>query len=248
MMVMKFTRSSTLGLAACFAISISPVFVSGQSILLTADDFVLLGGTAVTVGGAGPNTYSNGNVGSAASISGFPPATVVNGSTILGGQIVGQALIDLGSARDKLNALVAPPANNLTGQDLGGMTLAPGVYKFDVAAEITLAGTKILTLDAQGKNNVTWVINIGTTLTTAAGAQVQFVNLGSNGGADNGLFWNAGTSITFGASNVIAGNYLAAENITVGTTIPSAGRKQVRATGGSKTRPRRSMESGTHHF
>lgn len=177
---------------------------TAQSVLLTADQFVLLGGTAVTVAGAGPNTYSNGDVGSALSISGFPPATIVNGSALLGGAIVQQALNDLITARNTLNAMIVPPANNLTGQDLGGMTLTPGVYKFNVAAEITLAGTKILTLDAQGKNNVTWVINIGTTLTTAAGAQVKFINLGSNGGSDNGLFWNAGTSITFGASNVVA--------------------------------------------
>ncbi len=226
---MTYKYLPLLPLTALAALLLTPSVVCAQSILLTANDFVLLGGTAVTVGGAGPNTYSNGNVGSDASISGFPPATVVNGSTILGGPIVGQALIDLGSARDKLNALVAPPANNLTGQDLGGMTLAPGVYKYDVAAEITLAGTKILTLDAQGKNNVVWVFNIGTTLTTAAGAQVQFINLGTNGGADNGLFWNAGTSITFGAANVIAGNYLAAENITVGTTIPADGAGSGRA-------------------
>lgn len=216
-------------LLASIALLCVPVPGYAQSLLLSAEDFVLLGGTGVTVGGAGPNIYSNGNVGSAASISGFPPAEVVNGQTILGGPIVGQALIDLGSARDKLNALAVDPANNLTGQDLGGMTLAPGVYKYNVAAEITLAGTKILTLDAQFKNNVTWVINIGTTLTTAAGAQVKFINLGTNGGADNGLFWNAGDSITFGAANVVAGNYLAANNITFGTTIPADGAGSGRA-------------------
>jgi autotransporter-associated beta strand protein len=209
------------------ALLLAPSLSSAQSILLTANDFVLLGGTAVTVAGAGPDVFSNGNVGSAASISGFPPATVVNGSTILGGPVVAQALLDLGTARNGLTAMAT--TTNLTGQDLSGMTLTPGVYKYDVAASITLAGTKTLTLDAQGKNNVVWVFNIGTSLTTAAGAQIQFINLGSNGGKDNGLFWNAGTTITFGATNVIAGNYLAGTDITFGTTVPATGSGSGRA-------------------
>ncbi|MCX6938015.1 MAG: ice-binding family protein, partial [Verrucomicrobia bacterium] len=222
-------RQHSAAYLAALALLCIPVSGYTQSILLSADQFVLLGGTAVTVAGAGPNTFSNGNVGAAVGISGFPPATVVNGSTILGGAIVNQALTDLGSARNGLNALPVIPANNLTGQDLSGMTLTPGVYKFDVAAEITLVGTKTLTLDAQGKNNVVWVINIGTSLTTAAGAKIEFINLGTNGGKDNGLFWNAGTAITFGATNVIAGNYLAGQTISFGTTVPAAGSGSGRA-------------------
>jgi autotransporter-associated beta strand protein len=219
-----------LPLVALAAALFAPPSVHSQSLLLTAKDFVLLGGTSVTVAGAGPDTFSNGNVGAAASISGFPPATVVNGTTIIGGVIVGQALNDLITARNTLSAMVAPPANNLTGVnggDLATQILAPGVYKFDVAASLSLNG--VLTLDAQGKNNVTWVINIGTSLTTGANAQVQFINLGSNGGKDNGLFWNAGSAFTFGATNVIAGNYLAGTDITFGTTVPATGSASGRA-------------------
>ena len=218
---MKTQYSKFLIITALGWLMASPSWLSAQSILLTAEDFVLLGGTAVTVAGPGPNVYSNGNVGAAASIDGFPPAIVVNGTTILGGVIVGQALDDLITARNALNALESPPANNLSGQDLATQILAPGVYTFDVAAELSLNG--VLTLDAQGQNNVTWVINIGTSLTTGANAKIEFINLGTNGGADNGLFWNAGSAITFGATNVIAGNYLAGTDITFGTTIPGEG-------------------------
>lgn len=225
-------RQRSAAYLSALALLCIPVAGYTQSILLSADQFVLLGGTAVTVAGAGPDVFSNGNVGSPLSISGFPPASVVNGTTILGGAVVNQAMLDLGITRNALSALPTIPANNLTGQDLGGMTLAPGVYKYDVAAAITLAGTKILTLDAQGKNNVVWVFNIGTTLTTAAGAQVKFINLGTNGGADNGLFWNAGTAITLGATNIIAGNYIAGTNITFGTTVPSTGSGSGRALAG----------------
>jgi autotransporter-associated beta strand protein len=204
--------------------------VFAQSLLLTAEDFVLLAGTDVTVAGPGPNVFSNGDVGAAASISGFPPAIVENGTTILGGVIVGQALDDLITASNALNAMPSPPANNLTsvnGGDLASQILAPGVYKFDVAASISLNG--VLTLDAQGQNNVVWVINIGTSLTTGENAKVEFINLGSNGGADNGLFWNAGSAITLGATNVIAGNYLAGTDITFGTTVPGTGSGSGRA-------------------
>lgn len=209
---------------------LAPSWLSAQSILLTAEDFVLLAGTAVTVAGPGPNTYSNGDVGAAASISGFPPATVVNGTTILGGVIVGQALDDLITARNGLSALPSPAANNLTnvnGGDLATQILAPGVYTFDVAASLSLNG--VLTLDAQGKNNVTWVINIATSLTTGANAKIEFINLGTNGGMDNGLFWNAGSAITLGATNVIAGNYLAGTDITFGTTVPGEATSSGRA-------------------
>jgi autotransporter-associated beta strand protein len=155
---------------------------------------------------------------------------VENGTTILGGVIVGQALDDLITASNALNAMPSPAANNLTGVnggDLATQILAPGVYKFDVAASISLNG--VLTLDAQGQNNVVWVINIGTSLTTGENAKVEFINLGSNGGADNGLFWNAGSAITLGATNVIAGNYLAGTDITFGTTVPGTGSGSGRA-------------------
>ncbi|AHF90605.1 autotransporter [Opitutaceae bacterium TAV5] len=227
---MNHTSRLSLSLVALAALLLPSHSAQSQSILLSASDFVLLGGTEVTVAGAGPDVFSNGNVGADASISGFPPATVVNGTTITGGMIVGNALNDLITARNALSAMVSPPANNLTGVnggDLATQILTPGVYKFDVAASLSLNG--VLTLDAQGKNNVTWVINIGTALTTGANAQVVFINLGSNGGADNGLFWNAGTAFTFGANNVIAGNYLAGTDITFGTTVPAAGSGSGRA-------------------
>ena len=211
-------------LAILAALLFAPASVSAQSLLLTAEDFVLLAGTAVSIGGAGPTTISNGNVGAAASISGIPPAVIVNGSAITGGVIVGQALNDLITARNALSALASPPANNLSGVNGGNLAtqiLAPGVYTFNTAAAITLNG--VVTLDAQGQNNVNWVFNIGTELTTGANAEVRFINLGSNGGADNGLFWNAGSSITLGGNNIIAGNYLAGTSISFGTTLPGDG-------------------------
>ena len=50
-----------------------------------------------------------------------------------------------------------PVTADLTGQNLGGLTLTPGVYHFDSAAQLT--GT--LDLNAEGNNNAYWVFQIG---------------------------------------------------------------------------------------
>jgi sugar lactone lactonase YvrE len=104
--------------------------------------------------------------------------------------------------------------------DLGGKTLAPGVYTINAAAGQTGA----LTLDAQGKNNVSWVFQIGTALTTSVNSTITVINLGTNGGSDDAIYWNAGSAINIGANNVIAGNYLAGTSISFGSTTSGSGR------------------------
>jgi len=72
-LIMNYEINPYLSALAIAALMLPPQLAQSQSLLLSAEDFVLLCGTAVTIAGAGPNTYSNGNVGSALSISGFPP-------------------------------------------------------------------------------------------------------------------------------------------------------------------------------
>ncbi len=206
-----------------------------QSILLTASNYALLGGTAISVGGPGPNAITNGNVGlwtgATSNITGFPPATVTgttrSGSAAAiiatGALTTGQAMADLQRAH---TGLAGMPSNvNLSNVDLGTVApLSAGVYTFNGAAALTGA----LVLDAQGQNNVAWVFQIGTSLTTAANSTVTFINLGSNGGNDLGLFWNAGAGITIGDNNTTAGNYIA------GTSISFTGITTVLGTGGTR--------------
>jgi len=67
------------------------------------------------------------------------------------------------------NSLAGQPCDvNLSGQDLGGLTLTSGVYCFDSSAQLT--GT--LTLDAQGDPNAVFIFQIGSTLTTASVSRV----------------------------------------------------------------------------
>ena len=60
------------------------------------------------------------------------------------------------------------PTLNLTGMDLGGLTLTKGVYDFTSSAQLT--GNLIL--DFQELNNAFIDFQIGSTLTTASGSSV----------------------------------------------------------------------------
>jgi type VI secretion system secreted protein VgrG len=164
------------------------------------------------------------------SVTGFvdPPANTVvegpgstgliNGPGLVDGTIyishadAQQGQIDNTTAYNGLAAM--PFTTDLTGVDLGGSVLTSGVYHFDTAAQLT--GT--LTLDAQGLNNAFWVFQIGSTLTTASASVVEMINVGSNNGSDNGLFWQVGSSATLGTSTNFEGNILALASITLNTT------------------------------
>ena len=181
------------------------------SILGTAENFAVLGGSTVT--NTGP-TLITGNLGVSPGLSviGFPPGLFVGGGTVYsGGAVAAQAQLDLTAAYIGLAAM--PYNSDLSGTDLGGLTLTSGVYKFTSLAQLT--GT--LTLDAQGNNNAFWVFQIGSALTTATGASVVFSNLGTNAGVDDGVFWQVGTSATLGTTTVFEGNILADQSITLNT-------------------------------
>jgi len=210
-------------LVALTALLCAPIAGSAQSILLSAGNFALLGGTFIASSGTVGTDIISGNVGlspgATSAITGFPPAVVTGGGAIIGtGGVTGQARQDLMKAQVGLAGM--PSNKNLSNTDLGGLTLPPGVYTFDGAA--TLNGA--LVLDAQGQNNAFWVFQIGTTLTTSTGSTVTIINAGSHGGSDDGIFWNAGTGITLGANNQLLGNYLAGTSITFGSTTSGEGR------------------------
>ena len=102
------------------------------------------------------------------------------------------------------------PTVVLTGQDLGGLVLTPGVYFFASSAQLT--GT--LTLDALNDANARFVFQIGSTLTTASASMVNIVN----GTSGTGVFFDVGSSATLGSNSVFAGNILADQSITLDTT------------------------------
>ena len=181
-----------------------------SGLLGTAESFAVLGGSAVT--NTGP-TIISGNLGiwpnTASSITGFPPGIVAPPAQIYAGDgVAQQAEADATTAYNTLAGLA--PNLNLTGQDLGGLTLTPGVYKFNSSAQLT--GT--LTLDAQNDPNARFVFQIGSTLTTATNSSVHLIN-SPQGFANE--YWQVGSSATLGTGTQFSGNILALTSITVTT-------------------------------
>ncbi len=211
---MKTNRFNFMPMVALVSLLGLPATGFAQSILGSAGNFTLLGGGNVTSVGA--PAISGGDVGYGAGITGISPGDV-SGGTIIGpgGPIVDQGLLDLGKAATGLSGMTAN--QTLSGEDLGGMTLLPGVYKFAVAAQLN--GN--LTLDAHGEVNAYWVFQIGTSLTTTANSMVSIINA-PDGGSSDGIFWDAQASITIGAGNTLLGNYLAGVSLTYGGTATGA--------------------------
>src|SRR5207237_9626608 len=88
-------------------------------------------------------------------------APTVNGTTHLADVIAAQAQLDLTVAyNDAAGRTVG--AITVAG-NLGGQTLAPGLYKSTSSLEISSGD---LTLDAQGDANAVFIFHMGSTLTT----------------------------------------------------------------------------------
>src|SRR5438105_9066390 len=114
----------------------------------TASNFAVLGGAGVTCTASGVA----GDVGSLVSVTGFPmpvPALCTLVGTVHALDAAATtAFKDFVLAYDALAAMPCVVANNLTGQPLGGKTLAPGIYCFPSTTADLTTGT--LTLDAGG--------------------------------------------------------------------------------------------------
>jgi type VI secretion system secreted protein VgrG len=180
------------------------------SILGSAESYAVLGGSAVTNTGLSVITGSVG-ISPGSSVGGFPPGTLSGGAIHSNDANAIAAQVDLTTVYTGLAAM--PVTLNETGIDLGTLTLPSGVYKFNTSAQLT--GT--LTLNAQGNNDAYWVFQIGSTLTTASASSVNVINLGSNGGKDDGVFWQVGSSATLGTTTAFEGNIVALTSITLNT-------------------------------
>lgn len=203
--------------AVVTAILISmPALAQTAPSLGTASNFGVLGGSTVTNTG-GTTVTGDLGVSPGSAITGFPPGVVI-GSIHTANATAQQAQSD---ALTAYNALAGQSClTNLTGQDLGGLTLTPGVYCFSSSAQLT--GT--LTLDALGDPAAVFIFQIETTLITSSGASVQVIN----GGQNCNVFFAVGSSATLGSTTSFAGNILAVSSITLNTGASMSGRALAR--------------------
>ena len=190
-------------------LSLTPPSAQAGAILVdlgTAAPFAVLAGEAVTNTGA-TSIYGNVGVWPGSAVTGFPPAIFSAGVIHLTDAVAQQAQNDLtlafGSAAGQLCG------NNLTDQDLGGMTLTSGVYCFDSSAQLT--GT--LTLNFQGDAGAVFVFQIVSALTTASNSAVTL----TNGGSGNRVFWQVGSAATLGTTTAFTGSILAQSSIALQT-------------------------------
>ena len=192
--------------------SLASLQASASIFLGSADPFGVLAGTSITSTGT---TVVNGDLGvyPGLSITGFPPG-VVNGTVVAGGSVAQQALADALAAYVSLGTEI--PSQNLTGSDLGGLTLGSGVRKFDAAAQLT----GILTLDGGGNSAARFDFLIGSTLTTSVSSSIVLIN---GARADN-VYWRVGTSTTLGVGSDFAGTVLADQSVTVNSGAQVLGR------------------------
>jgi len=186
----------------------------------SAESFEILAGSTVT-NVPSDATQIAGDVGvwPGTSITGFGAPSSISGVFHAGDFVAQAAQGALGTAYKAAAAALNPngaPAITMTG-DIGGQTLAPGVY--NVSSSLGITGT--LVLDAQGDPNAAWIFQIGSTLTTATNNSNVVLAGGAN--ADN-VFWQVGSSATLGVGTNFAGTIMAHDSITANTGARVNGR------------------------
>ena len=192
---------------------------SGAVPLNTAGNFAILAGSTVTNTGA--TSVNGGDIGvNGPSVTGFPPGTTTG--TILtnppDAAVITQAQSDLTTA---FNDAAGRTVGVVTvAGDLGGLTIAPGLYK----STSTLAITGNVTLDALGNSNATFIFQIASSLTTANGSKVIL----SGGAQARNIYWQVGSSAVLGTNSVFAGIIMADQSISLNNGATLNGRALAR--------------------
>ncbi|MBK7002351.1 MAG: Ig-like domain-containing protein [Rhodoferax sp.] len=179
-----------------------------------AANFVILAGSTVT--NTGPTIISNGDVGGSV-VTGFPPGTINGGTLHTNDVLANNAKLCLTAAyNDAAGRTTAPIA---VSGNIGGQTLAPGLYRSTSTLAISSGD-----LTLAGPADAVWIFQIASTLTTTAGRKIIL----SGGAQASNIFWQVGTSATLGTTSAFKGTILADQSITLQTGAVLNGRALTR--------------------
>ena len=202
----------------------NPIIIPLQTTVQTtvppagASNFAVLAGSAITNTGA---TTITGDLGLSpgSSVGGFPPG-ILTGTQHINDVLVNQAKLDLTSAYNNAAGRTSTDIVTLSG-NIGGLTLTPGLYKSTSSLAISSGD---LTFDAKGNAEAIFIIQIASTLTTTSGRKVIL----SGGALASNIFWQVGSSATFGTTSVFKGTVMAMQSITFDTGAMLNGRALAR--------------------
>lgn len=229
-----------VGIASDYVWTFTTINTSIGPNLGTIAQFGAFGGSA-GVTNQGLNTVVNGSLGSTAAstlMTGFHDATALYTETPLNVghvttgiftapplpgtaasfAIATQGLADANTAYISMSPASMPGGLDPGAGELGGLTLAPGIYK---SASGTFKITNSdLTLDAQGDPNATWIFQTAAGLTVGiAGPTGAKSVLLINGALPKNVFWYVGSAATINGAGggTMSGTIIANSGVTFST-------------------------------
>jgi hypothetical protein len=149
-----------------------------------------------------------------------PPPTVAcpQDGTVETQAVADQARLDAEAAFIALSPANLPGGQDPGNDNLGSLTLTPGVYTAQSGAFSIQGGD--LTLDGQGNQNAVWIFQMATTLTVGGpGADFpQSVTL-TNGAQAKNVYWQVGSAATINAAGggTMKGTIIAQAGVSIST-------------------------------
>jgi len=233
----NITRNSTVLAAACalvlsLAVPVTVLAAGPATVNLgSAGNFVILSKTGVSTTGI---TQVTGDIGvspaAATYITGFaltlPSASAFSTSALVTGKVYApgyadptpstltMAVLDMQNAYTDAAGRTNPTATELGSGNIGGLTLAPGLYKWGtgvtIPTNVTLSG---------GASDV-WIFQIAQNLTVSSGVQVVL----AGGAQAANVFWQVAGQTTIGTNAVMHGIILDQTAIVLNTGAQLNGR------------------------
>jgi len=216
---------NALGSASVWTFTTSSVAAVGVPVYLgTAADFAILAKTAISTTGTtsivgdigvspAARTYLTGFSETIDASNRFATSAIVTGNlyaadmaTPTPAKMTG-AIGDMETAFTDAAGRTSPDFSEIGAGEIGGMTLAPGLYKWgtgvSINTNVTLSG---------GPDDV-WIFQVAENLTVASGVEVIL----SGGAVPENIFWQVAGQVTLNTTAVFNGIALSKTQVVVGT-------------------------------